>query len=101
MSRLTWFTAGAVTGVYVLVKARSTARNFTPDGIAARAAALSVGFRAFASNVATGMSEREAELRERAAGPSLPAAVPPMIEGPAAPSSHPSPTVEEPADGHR
>jgi uncharacterized protein DUF6167 len=80
--RVTWFTAGAVTGVYAILKARNTARNFTPDGIAARASALAVGLRAFRSEVATGMAEREAELRAQLAQPppGLRAVVPALIE---------------------
>jgi hypothetical protein len=63
VNRVVWFTAGAVTGVYALIKARNTARNFTPDGVAARAAAMAAGLRVFRTEVATGMAEKEAELR--------------------------------------
>jgi hypothetical protein len=63
MSRAFWFAAGAVSGVYTLVKVRRTAQNFTPDGIAARVAALGAGARVFRDEVATGMAEREHELR--------------------------------------
>jgi hypothetical protein len=77
MSRAFWFAAGAATGVYTLVKAKRTARNFTPDGIAARAAALTATARLFASEVSSGMAEREVELRAqlREATPH-----PPLIE---------------------
>jgi hypothetical protein len=92
MSRLTWFTAGTVTGVYLLVKARSTAWHFTPDGIAARAAAVAAGYHAFATQVGSGMRERETELRQRALDhPVLPVDVPAILPPPA----------EELADGHR
>jgi uncharacterized protein DUF6167 len=85
VSRVTWFAAGAVTGVYAILKARRTARNFTPDGIAARAAAVRAGARVFTSEVSAGMAERESELREQLAhhGPqpgALRPAVPQMIE---------------------
>ncbi|MBA2560761.1 MAG: hypothetical protein H0V07_12935 [Propionibacteriales bacterium] len=63
MSRVVWFAAGAASGVYTLVKAKRTAQNFTPDGIGARVAALGLGARMFAGEVAAGMAEREAELR--------------------------------------
>jgi hypothetical protein len=63
MSRMVWFAAGAVSGVYTLVKARRAARNFTPDGIGARVAAIGVGAQMFVSEVSAGMAEREAELR--------------------------------------
>ena len=85
MSRIVWFAAGAVTGVYALVKARNTAQNFTPDGIAARAAALGAGMRVLRSEVATGMAEREADLRAKLADPPHPGlrtVVPALIERP-------------------
>ncbi len=63
MNRALWFVAGAASGVYTLVKAKRTARQFTPDGIAGRMAALGAGARVFADEVSAGMHEREAELR--------------------------------------
>jgi Family of unknown function (DUF6167) len=63
MSRSFWFVAGAASGIYALYKAKRTAQNFTPDGIGARVAAVAVGARMFADEVATGMAERESELR--------------------------------------
>jgi hypothetical protein len=63
MSRVFWFTAGAVSGVYGLVKVKRTAQNFTPDGVAARIAAYRMGARMFKDEVATGMADREQELR--------------------------------------
>ncbi len=63
MNRALWFVAGAASGVYTLVKAKRTAQQFTPDGIAGRMAALSAGARVFADEVSAGMREREAELR--------------------------------------
>ena len=66
MSRTFWFAAGAASGVYALVKAKRTAQNFTPDGVAARVASLRAGARLFAADVATGMAEREAAIREQA-----------------------------------
>jgi uncharacterized protein DUF6167 len=63
MSRTLWFAAGAASGVYTLYKAKRAAQNFTPDGIGARVAALTVGARMFAAEVSTGMAERESELR--------------------------------------
>lgn len=65
MSRLVWFAAGAATGVYGLVRAKRLAANFTPDGIAARAAALGLAMRMFADEVSVGMAEREAQLRRQ------------------------------------
>ncbi len=63
MNRALWFVAGAASGVYTLVKAKRTAKQFTPDGIAGRMAALGAGARVFADEVSAGMHEREAELR--------------------------------------
>jgi len=102
VSRLTWFTAGAVTGVYVLLKGRSAARNFTPDGISARAAALAMGLRAFAGEVSTGMTEREVELRQRAAYDSaLTTGTAAMIELSGAAPADPRDLPEEPGHGDR
>ncbi len=63
MRRLVWFATGAASGVYTLVKARRAARNLTPDGIGARVAAVGLGARMFADEVAASMATREAELR--------------------------------------
>jgi hypothetical protein len=80
MSRITWFAAGAATGVYGIFRAKRVARNLTPDGLAARAAAVGAGLRVFSSAVATGMAEREGQLRHQLAlTPARPAgAVPPI-----------------------
>lgn len=95
MSRAVWFAAGAVSGVYTLLRARRAARNFTPDGIGARVAAIGVGAQLFASEVSAGMAEREAELRDdlRLSTPRRPAL-----------ASAPEPQPTEPEsidDGHR
>ncbi len=63
MSRVLWFSAGAASAVYALVKARRAAENLTPDGIGARAAAVGLGARMFVGEVAAAMTAREAELR--------------------------------------
>ncbi|MCX6395220.1 MAG: DUF6167 family protein [Propionibacteriales bacterium] len=65
MRRGFWFVAGAGAGVYVVVKARRAAEAFTPDGLRDRLEGLQVGAQLFAEEVRAGMSEREAELRER------------------------------------
>ena len=69
MSRTLWFVAGAASGAYALIKARRTAQKFSPDGIGARVAAVGVGARMFADEVAAGMSQREQELRAELLGP--------------------------------
>jgi hypothetical protein len=62
MKRSFWFVAGAVSGVYGMVKVRRTLENFTPDGVGARVAAARAGARMFADEVSAGMHEREADL---------------------------------------
>lgn len=104
MRRLTWFTVGAATGVYGILKARRAAQALTPGGISARAAALGAGLRVFSSEVAAGRAEREAELRHSAA--SLPGAsavaVPPRIEQAAVPRHRREQAREDiSTDGHR
>jgi hypothetical protein len=93
MSRVLWFAAGAASGVYTLYKAKRVAQNFTPDGIGARMAALSVGARMFAAEVSTGMAERESELRTELRLSSDPQR---------AIGSTPTPTVDDegPVNGH-
>lgn len=112
MSRVTWFVAGAATGVYGLVRARRAARNFTPDGIAARAAAVGAGFRVLTSELSAGMVEREGQLRDQlalASGGAL-EPVPPImdrvIEQAVRPrhrreASSMQPATEGPGNGHR
>lgn len=65
MSRISWLALGAVSGVYAVTKVKRTVRNFTPDGMAARAAAWRTVLRAFTAEVAAGMAQREAELRRQ------------------------------------
>ncbi len=86
MSRAFWFAAGAASGVYALVKVKRTAQNFTPDGVAARAASMRTGARLFAAEVSAGMAQREAQLREELALPAArPAAAAPALESPTGP----------------
>ena len=85
MSRTLWFVAGAASGAYALIKARRTAHKFSPDGIGARVAAVGVGARLFADEVATGMSQREQELRAELLASTPPR---PVLE-PSAPSPEP------------
>jgi hypothetical protein len=99
MSRTFWFAAGAASGVYAMVKAKRTAQNFTPDGVAARLASLRAGARVFAADVSTGMAEREAAIREQAARAELA----PSSRPPGAPAALESlrPSDHESADhGH-
>jgi len=65
MRRGLWFTAGAVSGVYALTKARRTVEALTPEGLQDRLAGLSLGARLFGEEVRAEMTERENELRAR------------------------------------
>ena len=65
MSRMIWFAAGAGAGLYAAVKTRRAAEALSPDGLADRMAALSVGARLFGEEVRAGAAEKEIELRER------------------------------------
>lgn len=65
MSRIFWFTVGAGTGIYALVKTRRAAERFTPSGVADQVAALGHGARLFSDEVRTGMAEHETTLRSR------------------------------------
>ncbi len=109
--RTFWFAVGAASGVYTLVKAKRTVQVFTPDGLAARLAALRAGGKVFADEVRAGMSERETELRLQlgAAAPQQLTALP-EPQAPPEPTALPEPqTLPEPSterapgslDGHR
>lgn len=65
IARPLWFLAGAGAGVYAAFRARRAAEALTVDGLRDRAAALSLGARLLAEEVAAGQAEKEAELRER------------------------------------
>lgn len=100
MRRGFWFVAGAGAGVYVVLKARRAAEVFTPEGLRDRVAGLSVGAQLFAEEVRSGMTEREAELRERLAllgqhsvldGPLILEAAPSNPESHAGPHAGPHP----------
>lgn len=82
MKRLVWFAAGAGAGVYAVVRARRAAEVLTPEGLADRLAGLSLGVRLFRDEVATGMAEKESDLRERL-GITLAGPHRPELSGPA------------------
>jgi Family of unknown function (DUF6167) len=65
MSRIFWFTVGAGTGVYALLKTRRAAERFTPSGLADQVAALGHGVRLFSDEVRVAMAEHETDLRSR------------------------------------
>ncbi len=65
MSRGFWFVAGAGAGVYAVLKSRRAAEVFTPEGLHDRLAGVGLGAHLFAEEVRAGMTEKEAELRDR------------------------------------
>jgi hypothetical protein len=71
IGRTFWFVAGAGAGLYTSIKARRLAYRLTPEGIADQLASLGLGARVFAEEVRVGMTEREAEIADRLALPTL------------------------------
>jgi uncharacterized protein DUF6167 len=98
VNRAFWFAAGAVTGVYGLVKVRRTVEKFSPDGVGARVAALRIGARMFADEVHMGMTERETELLQELRAS---AAQPPAITATTTGDAVEQATREGITDGHR
>jgi hypothetical protein len=60
-----WFAAGAGAGAYAVVRAHRLAEAFTPDGLADRWRAVTLGARLFRDEVAQGQAEADIALRER------------------------------------
>ncbi len=63
MRRLFWVALGATAGVLVMRKVTSTARAYTPEGVAQGLSGLGDGLRELAATVRESMAERDAELR--------------------------------------
>ncbi len=63
--RTVWFAAGTAAGVYASVKARRAAYRLSMPGLIDQAAALGLGWRAFAAELREGMAEHEHEVAER------------------------------------
>lgn len=108
MRRVTWFSVGAATGIYGILKARRAAQSLTPGGLRARAAAVGAGFRVFSAEVTVGMAEREAELRAdtamlpRGANGVVPTEIEQAAPSPASPPRHRRSVREDTGtDGHR
>jgi len=62
MRRLFWLALGAVLGAWVMHRFTRLARNFTPQGVAARAVGFGDRLRSYAAEIRTEMNTREAEL---------------------------------------
>lgn len=63
MRRLFWVALGATAGVLAVRKLTSTAKAYTPEGMAQGLAGLGEGLRELAAVVRESMAERDAELR--------------------------------------
>ena len=64
-ARTVWFVAGTAAGVYATTKARRAAYRLSMPGLVDQAAALGLGWRAFADEMRTGMAQREREVAAR------------------------------------
>lgn len=92
MRRLFWVTMGATAGVLVMRKVSTTAKAYSPEGVAEGLSGLGQGLRELAAAVAASMAERDAELRlalgidESAAGAGMDATTAQsLIDNPTAP----------------
>lgn len=63
MRRLFWVALGATAGVVAVRKLTSTAKAYTPEGVAQGLSGLGEGLRELAAVVRESMAERDAELR--------------------------------------
>ena len=63
MPRLFWAALGATAGVVAVRKLTSTAKAYTPEGVAQGLSGLGEGMRELAAVVRESMAERDAELR--------------------------------------
>ena len=61
--RLFWAALGATAGVVAVRKLTSTAKAYTPEGVAQGLSGLGEGMRELAAVVRESMAERDAELR--------------------------------------
>ena len=61
--RLFWTALGASAGVLAMRKLASTAKAYTPEGVAQGLSGLGEGLRELAAAVRESMAERDAELR--------------------------------------
>ena len=63
MRRLFWAALGATAGIVAVRKLTSTAKAYTPEGVAQGLSGLGQGMRELAAVVRESMAERDAELR--------------------------------------
>jgi hypothetical protein len=67
--RTVWFVAGTAAGVYATAKARRAAYRLSMPGLVDQAAAVGLGWRAFAGELRTGMTQAEREVAARLDAP--------------------------------
>lgn len=63
--RTVWFVAGTAAGVYASAKARRAVYRLSMPGLVDQAAALGLGWRAFAGELRDGMTQYEHEVAAR------------------------------------
>jgi hypothetical protein len=63
--RTVWFAAGTAAGVYAAARARRAAYRVSMPGLVDQAAALGMGWRAFATELRDGMARHEHEVAVR------------------------------------
>ena len=63
MRRLFWVALGATAGVVAVRRLTSTAKAYTPEGVAQGLSGLGEGMRELAAVVRESMADRDAELR--------------------------------------
>jgi hypothetical protein len=63
--RTVWFVAGTAAGVYATAKARRAAYRLSMPGLVDQAAAVGLGWRAFAGELRNGMTQYEREVAAR------------------------------------
>jgi hypothetical protein len=69
MRRTTWFVAGAAAGLYASVKARRAAYRLSMPGLVDQAAALGAGWRAFSTELQTGIEHEEQRVAAKLSQP--------------------------------
>ena len=67
--RTVWFVAGTAAGVYATAKARRAAYRLSMPGLVDQAAAVGLGWRAFAGELRHGMTQYEREVAARLDAP--------------------------------
>jgi hypothetical protein len=67
-SRIVFFVAGSVAGVYATAKARRAAYRLSTPGLVDQAAAVGLGWRAFSAELRDGMQARQRDIARELSG---------------------------------